>query len=457
MQIRTRITIQFVVVVTLLIAASFSIIYYSSSTYRQSEFYDRLNHKVETSLEIYSSVNKKDSTILRIFDRKQKDKLRYEKVVIYDENFKQLFSSNDSILVEHPKAFLTKLKSNERLNGNFGLYESTGLKFVDSDTGQVLYGVVSAFDLFGYSKLNNLKNTLIFLFFALITISGITGWFYAKRALNPLSILVTEIENLDVDKLDKKLSETNNRDEIGRLVLEFNDLLRRIENSVNIQKLFISGASHELKNPLTAITSQLQVNLMKDRSVDEYKSVVKSVLEDIKNLNQTANELIEFARLSSENDINAQPIRIDDVLWEACDEIHKRFPTYTIGLQFDAMPENEKEITIPGNASLLKIAFINLVDNACKFSNDNACKISFSTQPGKIIVAVTDHGIGLSEQEKQYVFEPFYRANSTSAIRGHGIGLALTKRIIELHNGYIQVQSQMGVGSEFILFFKVVQ
>lgn len=453
MQIRTRITIQFVVVVTLLIAASFFIVYYSSSSYRSSEFYERLNHKIETSIEIYASVNKKDSTILRIIDRKQRDKLRFEKVVIFDNNFNQVFTSNDSIVVDYPSDFKTQLKSTGKLRSKLGLYEVAGMRYKDEDTGEVWYGIVSAYDLFGYSKLNNLQHTLLFLFLALITLSGFTGWFYAKRALHPLSVLVQEIESLDVDRLNNKLSETNSRDEIGRLIIEFNDLLRRIENSVNLQKLFISGASHELKNPLTSITSQLQVSLMKERSIEEYKTILKSVLEDIKSLNHTSVELIEFARLNSEDDINAQPVRIDDVLWEACDDIHKNFPKHAISLQFDGMPENESEITIPGNAPLLKIAFINLVDNACKFSRDSACRISFSTKNGKVIVTISDNGIGFTEEEKQYIFEPFYRANSTTEIRGHGIGLALTKRIIELHKGHIQVNSRPGKGSDFILFF----
>jgi len=457
MQIRTRITIQFIVVVTLLISAAFLIIYYSSASYRRSEFFERLNRKLENSLEIYSSVNKRDSTLLRNLERKQKDKLRFERVVIYNKDFKETFSTNDSIHITYPSRLFDELAEKGYFETTINEYEVAGSLIRDDETNEVYYGIVSAYDVFGYSKLSNLSKTLFLLFLSMISLTALTGWFYAKRALNPLSVLLTEIESLDINRLDKKLTYSDSNDEIGRLIREFNELLGRIQYTVQLKRLFISGASHELKNPLTTITSQLQVALMKDRTSEEYKKTIASILEDIRNLNQTAIELIEYSRLNSENDINPMPVRIDDILWEACDEVKHNFPQYSIGLNFSEMPLDESENVVAGNASLLKVAFVNLIENACKFSDDSACKINFSSSRGAIVITFTDNGVGLNEEELKYIFEPFYRANSTTQVKGHGIGLALTRRILELHGTDIIVKSQPNIGSEFKLAFPIIK
>jgi signal transduction histidine kinase len=215
----------------------------------------------------------------------------------------------------------------------------------------------------------------------------------------------------------------------------------------------VSGASHELKNPLTSITSQLQVVLLKDRDSEEYRQIIKSILEDISNLNKTTVDLIEFARLNYENQIQVTDTRIDDVIWTCREHFAKTNPEYKIKIVFADMPEDENWLIVKGNAALLKIAFINLMDNACKFSGNKTCTIKLVARENLVDLSFSDTGSGIPQVQLPYIFEPFYRGNSTSETSGHGLGLALTRKIIQLHKAIISVDSQLKVGSTFSIRF----
>lgn len=452
MQIRARLTLQFILVVTLIILFGFGVIYYSSSSYRKNELYQRLENKARTSAEIFISVEQIDSTMLRIFDKTQRDKLPYENVSIYDFRDREIYTNNDTLAFEVGKELLDEIRLDGRKEFTEDGFEVLGMTYNDKFNRFVVFA--GAIDTYGISKLNNLRFNLIVLFFIIISIVALSGWIYAGRALKPLVAVVDQVEEMNIDRLDNRLSPGNHKDEIGRLINTFNTLLDRIEHAFGLQKLFLSGASHELKNPLTSITSQLQVVLIKDRSGEEYRQLLNSILEDIKNLNKTTLDLIEFSRLNYENRIELTDVRIDDVLWYCREYFNKTKPACHIHLELDNMPDDGDLLAIKANEPLIRIAFINLIDNACKFSADHTCTIRLETDPETICISFSDRGVGLSQEEIGLIFEPFYRSNSTAETQGHGIGLALTRKIIQLHNARIDLHSVKGSGTTFFIRFK---
>lgn len=453
MQIRTKLTLQFIVVVSLIILFGFGIIYYTSANYRNTEFYRRLENKAKTSAEIFISVKQIDSTMQRIFDRTQKDKLTLENIRIYNNKNRLVYTNNDSLEFTITKDLLDEIRLKGRREFTDNGFEILGTTYKDAYNHFVIFA--GAIDQSGLSKLRNLGNTLIFLFFGIISIVALAGWIYAGRALKPLTNVISEVESMNVDRLDTRLNESKNKDEIGHLIATFNTLLSRLENSFKLQKLFVSGASHELKNPLTSITSQLQVSLINERSVEEYKSSITSVLEDIRNLNRTTHDLMEYARLNYENEIQLSDIRVDDLLWFSRDSFHKTRPDFKVNIHLDNMPEDENKLIIKGNEALLKVAFTNLIDNACKFSMNKTCEVYLLfNEDGSVLLKFVDNGIGMTSEESSLVFEPFYRANSTSETKGNGIGLALTKKIIQLHNAHIYLVSDKGKGTIFSISFE---
>jgi signal transduction histidine kinase len=451
MQIRTRLTIQFIYVVALIIFFSFGVIYYSSSEYRKKEFYKRLENKATTSVDLLISINSVDSATLITIDKVGKDRLVNEKISIYGNNRKLLYTNSDSISLIVNEQLFKKIEFENRLEYYEGKFEILALNYKNKESNFVVFA--AAYDQYGLSKLKNLRNTLILLFVFIISIVAIAGWLFSGKALQPLMRIVGEVENIEVDRFGKRLIKNKYNDEIGRLIDTFNTLLERIENAFTLQKIFVTGASHELKNPLTAITSQLQVTLLNERSNEEYKQLINSVLDDIKMLNKTAVDLMEFAKLNYEKEIQLSEHRIDDILWSIKEYFTKNHPEYTVNLIFENLPLDEQNLIITGNEPLLKIAIINLIDNACKFSIDKSAEVKFLIKNKKIKLIVSDNGIGLTKEEEKLIFEPFFRTNNTTETKGHGIGLALVKKIADFHGITIRIDSQKNIGSSFELTF----
>lgn len=451
MQIRLRLTLQFVLVVALIVLLSFMIIYFSASTYNSNEFYNRLENKARTSGELFISVTQIDSTTLRIFDQRQRDKLPFENINIFNNNNRIIYSNNDTIFLIPDGDVMEEIKNNGIKKFTLGNYDVIGISYRHLEDSFII--LAGAVDMFGKSKLTNLRNTLVILYFGILTILAATGWMYAGRTLKPLSDIVSEVKNMNVDRLDTRLKNSRHHDEIGQLIETFNTLLKRIEEAFNLQKLFVSGASHELKNPLASITSQLQVVLLNERSTEEYKAIIASILYDIKSLNKTTLDLIEYARLNYENETQLSAVRIDDVLWYCRDYLVKNNPDYKIQMNFRNMPEDANRLMVRANEALLKIAFINLIDNACKFSDDKSCRINLWVNKQNTTVNFHNTGEELNNEQIGFVFEPFYRANPASKVKGTGIGLALTKKIVQLHEATITVKSLKEEGTTFTVSF----
>jgi signal transduction histidine kinase len=256
---------------------------------------------------------------------------------------------------------------------------------------------------------------------------------------------VQEISPLD---LSKRLQDAQQPDEIGKLITIFNGMLSRIESAFSLQRTFVANVSHELKNPLTKVTSQLEVTLLKDRDQEEYKKLIESVLEDIRELNQLSNSLLELARLSrDEGSFTMTRVRLDEIFWEVRENVLQTDPTYQILFEIEKMPEDETGLYVNGNTHLLKTAIRNVIENACKFSPERKAWVSLHCDHNILSLHIRDNGPGIAEEDLGRVFQPFYRADATSKTKGYGIGLSLSQRIISMHKGSLTVESKVGEGT----------
>lgn len=452
MQLKTRLTFQFIVVVAPILLVSFAIIYYSSSNYRQNEFLKRLKNKAITTAEFLIKVEQVDSALLKVIDRTQKDNLIGENISIYNYRNQEIYSNNDSIYFKVNKRLLDKIRLNESITYKEGKYEIIGLTYNDKYNRFVV--IAGAYDKYGLSKLKNLRTTLIILFFSIIGIVAVVGRVYSDRALKPITAVINEAEKISPNNLSSRLNKSKYDDEIGRLINTFNILLGRIEQAFKLQKLFVASASHELKNPLTVITSQLEISLLNERSNEEYKQTITSVLEDIKDLNKLTIQLMELARISYDSkDIPYKYLRIDDVLWSTKEFIVNKYPNYNYEFKIVSLPREESRLHVYGNETLLKTAFINLAENACKFSPDHKVIVSLECGNEKLKIVFENNGQGIIEEDLNLIFEPFYRSKSTAEIKGHGLGLALVYQILKLHKANIEIITGVNTNTFFIINF----
>jgi signal transduction histidine kinase len=212
--------------------------------------------------------------------------------------------------------------------------------------------------------------------------------------------------------------------------------------------MFVSNVSHELKNPLTNITSQLEVTLLNEREKEEYRETIESVLEDIRSLNHLSNSLLDLARLTRESDsFTMARVRLDEILWETRESISTIDVNYKVEVEIIDMPEDERRLYVNGNPYLLKVAFQNIIENACKFSEEGTAHIKLSCQKNSLIVEVANNGPGINRKDLDNVFQPFFRADATSKIKGYGVGLPLSQRIISIHKGQIGIESTPETGT----------
>ncbi len=447
MNIRGRLTFRFgLIVASILLFLSLSI-YYFSSSYRESEFYGRLKNRGITTAKILVDAKVVDSTLLQIIDQNTRNMLFDEDVIIYNYENQIIYKySKDSILTLPATSFLNQIRLEKEIRTHDGEKETIG--FLYDGKYDHFVAVVTALDKIGLSAIGNLKMILIFGFLLSVALTFFAGWFYSGDALKPIARIIGEANQITASKLNLRINEGNKTDELGKLAITFNNMLTRLEKAFLMQRSFVSNASHELRTPLTSMAGQIEVALLKKRNEAEYNEILISVLEDIKNMSKLSNNLLELARASTDvSFLKLNYIRIDEQLFLAREELLKKEPLFTINISFTDFPKEEEKLTLLGNDQLIRSAFINLMENACKYSQNNTVDVLFQYLKGQIIIDFLDEGIGIPKEEIESILEPFYRASNARNQTGHGLGLSLTSKIIELHKGQLEIISEPNKGT----------
>jgi signal transduction histidine kinase len=449
MNIRTKLTLRFSgIVATILVVFSLAV-YILSEDYRKEEFYARLESRAITTARLFVTVQEVDEKMLRIIDKNSIHAMFQERVLIFNPDNKLIYSSLDDLEVPYSSDLLKEIRKKQKVEYSVGDIEHIGIAYKGEQGDFVV--ISSAYDRFGRSKLQNLRNVLIAGLFVGILMIVLAGAVFAGQVLQPLARINAEVSNISAGNLSLRIDEGNRHDEIAQLAMNFNDMLHRLESAFEVQQQFVSNASHEMRNPLAAITTQLQLILDKKRTPEEYEQAMQSMLDDTQTLVELTNGLLTLAQSGIEKQrFQFGPVRVDEVLFLAQNELGKAHPDYHFIIEYGTFPEDESQLTIPGNEQLLKTAFLNLMDNACKFSPDRTVRIQVAANLHTIDVSFSDRGIGVPQEEQELIFNPFYRSsNVQSAMKGHGIGLSLCRRILQLHNSNISIRSSLGTGSCF--------
>lgn len=217
-----------------------------------------------------------------------------------------------------------------------------------------------------------------------------------------------------------------------------NKVLNRIDKDYQTEKMFVNNASHEINNPLTAIQGECEVALMLDRQPAEYRDTLQRISKETNRIIVIMRELLQFshARDGKIDQSKVQTISLSAVVAPECKN----------NVRLNVV----QDFTIDIDAELLRIAIHNLVSNAVKYSNGNPVTVTIR-QPELII---EDKGIGIPETELKHIFQPFYRASNASAMSGEGVGLALSKSILERLGADISVTSHVEEGTIFKVLFQ---
>lgn len=454
MKIRTRLSLQFALVTASILLISLSSIYYFSARYREEQFHDRLMQRARNTAKLLIEVSEVDHDLLKIIDRNTLS-LPEESILIFDYNNELIYNSFDEFSEVISTNLLDDIRLKNEMRFKEGKREYLGILYAGTYDRFVV--IASATDIYGYSKLRNLLYILIAVFCGSMAMVILGGLWLAREALNPIAKVIQQVDQISGNNLHARVDGGEGEDEINQLAVTFNQMLNRVESAFLSQRLFVSHASHELRTPLTALTGQIEVSLLRERSSDEYQQVLHSLLEDIRHLTQLSNGLLELAQISPTSDnVNMLPCRLDELLFESKQEVLQRRPDAIIQIIFENFPEVEQALMTYGNEDLLQSALVNLIDNACKFSCTKPVQIKVKFAPGLASLYIIDKGIGISERDLQHIWEPFYRADNARTFQGHGLGLSLTYKILELHRAKIEVKSALNQGTCMNLQFSLV-
>jgi len=455
MKIRTRLTILFTFITGAILLAFATVVYITTKENREKEFYTLLKKEAITKANLFLNARVDKKTLQDIYHNNRKI-LNEVEVAIYDTSFTLLYhDAVDLDFVKESKAMIDSIYHRGEINFYQDGWQVIGLRYEFQGKNYIV--TAAAYDQYGYNKLDTLFQTMVFLFIISILVIYLAGRFFSQKAFEPIKEMTAKAAAISATNLDLRLPHGTNKDELSELANTFNQMLDRLENSFDAQKHFVSNISHELRTPLAAIIAELELSVYKDRTVEEYKNALVNALDDAQKLARLSNSLLDFAKASYDPaEIAFKPTRIDEVLLDARQQVNKANRNYKIDIHFENDFDDDNQISVNGNAYLLKVAFINLFENGCKFSETHQSTVTIAFKRTQIVLRFVDYGIGIHAEDLQHIFKPFYRGDNNSFADGNGIGLSLTQKIIILHKGTITVSSTEGEGSVFTVSLPIL-
>ena len=448
MKIRSKLTLLFTAIIgTLLLAFALSI-YFSFSNSREEEYFKLLKHTAMTKADLLLDA-KIQPSVLQLIYRHSENSLFQEEVAIYDTSFRLLYhDAVDIDKIKETKEMIDEIISKKEIRFYEGQLQAVGLLYHHNGVSYVI--TAAANDQYGYAKVRSLKYTLAIAFIISIILIYFASTFFSKQALKPVSDMVEKVKALSAKNLDSRVPSGKGRDEISELAITFNEMLDRLEKSFDAQKEFISNVSHELRTLLTAMLGELQLTMSNERTNEEYKSSITHGISDVQKLVRLSNGLLDLAKASyDQTEITFKEFRLDEIVLDSRSDVLHNQITYKVDIIFEKEIENDDFISVMGNEYLLKVAFMNLIENGCKFSDDNESSIAITYLNSNSILRFQDNGIGIEEKDLPFIFDSFYRGENKKYASGNGIGLSLAHKIIKLHGGTLTVSSKVGYGTTF--------
>jgi len=456
MKIRTKLSIQFTVLVTTILVFFCLIIYYISTVQHRIEFYKVLQDRAYITAYMYLEEDGFPPEIYRTIRERYLQRLPNESALLFDEyNMPKFVEEGEGVVFNDD--ILEYIRANyvypESYNFRKGNIQSVGLFYPDNQGDFVV--IVSAFDVNAEIFLNNLAWLLGSGCMLSLIILFIAGHFFSRQALRPIPKIVNQVNNISASNLFTRLKAGKENDEISELIDTFNNLLHRLEENFNLQKRFVANASHELRTPLTSIIGEIEVTVVKDRTVTEYKEILNSIYHDALKLHELISGLLNIAQAESEKlNMLLKPVRVDELVLETCLLIEKKYPGSKVNINYSDSHTKNDDYLLSSNWSLLYHVFLNVMDNAVKFSHDKPhINVTLASNKKEISVNIRDHGIGVRKEEVDRIFDPFYRSKDVIGYYGYGIGLSLVKRILSILNGEIQISSTHGKGTNASIIF----
>ncbi len=301
--------------------------------------------------------------------------------------------------------------------------------------------------------LQGFTNILLVVGVVLLLIAPLGGYLLAGRATRPIARIIRVTNRLHPSQLDERLPLRGTHDELDQLAQTINSFLDRIAAYLRQSREFTANAAHELRSPLTALQSSLEIALNADRTTEEYKEVLSVLLEECGQLRVLANQLL----LLSEEDagrlrLHSQALRLDQIIASSLE----MFQVVAEAASVELTARRLEPVVIHGDGNRLWQVVNNLLDNAIKFTPAQgrvSLEFYLDSDKHECVLEVSDTGAGISPQDLPHIFERFYQGDKArqreTPSRGLGLGLSICQAVIAAHGGTINVSSTLAQGTTF--------
>ncbi len=441
MKIRNKILISFSSTVFLLIGITFIVIYLFYSEFREEEFQQRQKLKISTTLYFLTEIKKTNEELIEAVDRLTINDLFDEKLLLFNEKKQLIYSSVDNTIVARSREMLSALNAkNQWIETKDGLYDVVGT-YIEKN-GETYFGISKAYDTYGYSKLYFLRNSLL-IAFIIITVSVLLiSFFLAKRISKPLASLADFLASYRLSEerqLPKRINTSTA--EIITLNDKFNELVERTHEAFAFQKHSIQHISHQLKTPITVLISELERIKSSDAAMN-LQSDLESQIIKTKSLADIINILLEILKTETDQNINKEQIRIDEIIFDCIEDLNKLYPDFNFEINYISVEPEVERLILNSNKMLIRQVFQNLLSNCISYSDNSKAEIKIDCSfKDEVRIVISNAGRPVSEEEQKHLFSHFFRGENSWGKTGFGLGLALTKKIITLNRGTIVYSS----------------
>lgn len=453
MRTQTRIALIFFLISLTTIVILSASVYFFIIQYSFTDFYKRLEIRGVVTAKSQLDHEEASQPVLQEVREMHLEKLPEEKEHFFLIEEGTDFSREAAELELPLEFFSTILKEGEATYQKDNTFYA-GLLY-DGKKGR--YAVVVSADNYSNLQLLGYLRSIFLVSIVIVSLFALSiAIVFSKQIFNPVKEITDKVKDISSQNLHLRLESTNVNDEISELEKTFNNMLDRLETSFATQNNFISNASHELSTPLTTIIGEADVTLSKERSKEEYIEALEIIQKESERLEKITKSLLFLAQTGLTGKTQKfDKVRADQLLWDVKSTVDKINPKNKVQLNLSLMPDSPEQLKIKGNEQLLHLAISNLINNACKYSNNQPVTISIGTASDKVIIVIKDLGIGIPEDELQYIYDPFFRASNTKEYEGYGIGLPLTRNIVRLHKGEMVVSSKINQGTTVQLSFPI--
>ena len=293
-----------------------------------------------------------------------------------------------------------------------------------------------------------------------IVAGSCVAYFLIGHYTKPVQQLSAHMKEISPNTLSDSIEIEGGGEEIQELVKSFNQMTEQLDEAFAMQRRFSASAAHELRTPIAVLRTKLDVFKKKKREQHEYDELVTTMETYIDRLSSIITDLLEFAETSELGEV--EDVSLDSVIKTVVDDLESVAQNNMVNVQIDIQPKAQSEaqaFIVKGNTNLLYRALYNLVENAIRYNNEEgSVNITLETRGQEGVIIIADTGVGIAPEQRELIFEPFYRVNKSRSreFGGAGIGLSLVKTILKRHGASITVSENNPQGSVFTIRIPLV-